>query len=276
MKPDVSFVVIEFHSIDDIARCIHSIRSAVSGLSYEIIVSSNSCYGPERQREIAESFPDARWVFNERNGGFAYGMNRGLQHAAGRYLVIINPDVKINRGLADMVRFMDSNSDIGAAAPRIVSEEGDVQDSCRPYVSVAGFIGRLIRRTVRNTSAVLSHSFDYSLIQTVDWVIGAFIMVRRDAYGRTGGLDEHYFMYAEDLDWCTRIRAAGYEVVYNPSMEITYKGSRAARRSKKYARIFLKSHMHYWRKFGFFFGYPRRRNLEWGRCVPTNLKTTGQ
>ncbi len=83
----------------------------------------------------------------------------------------------------------------------------------------------------------------YNKIQTVDWIIGAFIMVSRKAYEATGGLDDNFFMYTEDLDWCTRIRQQGFEIVYYPFTRITYKGTRRARNSFKYARIFIESHL---------------------------------
>ena len=84
-----------------------------------------------------------------------------------------------------------------------------------------------------------------------DWVIGAFMMCRRDFYEKIGGLSEDYFMYCEDMDWCKRAHQAGYEVVYFPGTVIQYKGTRAARRSWKYAKIHIKSLLTYWRKYGF-------------------------
>ena len=86
-------------------------------------------------------------------------------------------------------------------------------------------------------------------------------MVSKKAYELTQGMSEDYFMYAEDLDWCTRIRKKGLEIVYYPNAIIEYKGTRSARKSKKYAKIFLKSHITYWKKFGFLFGYPKRKHL---------------
>ena len=260
-KVTISFVVIEYFSVEEIRACIQSIQYTVANIPHEIIVSSNSCYPSMQQQQLQQLFPTVRWIFNERNGGFAYGMNRGLSVAHGRYLVIANPDVRIRHGMDDLVAFMDAEPRIGAIAPQIVNEQGEIQDSCRPYVSLHSLLYRTMARIVRHQKALLSNKFDYSLVQTVDWVIGAFILGRRAVLEKTRGLDEDYFMYAEDLDWCTRIRKCGYEVVYYPPMQIVYEGSRAARRSAKYARIFFRSHLRYWRKFGFFFGYPKRADL---------------
>lgn len=256
----ISFVIVEFHSLDEIGLCINSIRSKNDN-PIEIIVSSNSLYTKSKQKEILKEFPKCKWSFNECNGGFAYAMNKGLSIATGDYLVIMNPDCKILYGIDKMVSFLQKHPKIGALGPKIQDKNGLLQDTCRNYVSLPSFIYRQITRIITHKESVLTTSFDYNKIQTVDWVIGAFIMVSKKAYELTQGMSEDYFMYAEDLDWCTRIRKKGLEIVYYPNAIIEYKGTRSARKSKKYAKIFLKSHITYWKKFGFLFGYPKRKHL---------------
>lgn len=259
---NVSIVVIEYFSLGEVEKCIESIERTCKNIDYELIVTSNSCYEVDKQEQLIRLFPQVRWIFNKKNGGFAYGMDEGLKMAHGKYFVIMNPDVVIKFGFEDMISFMDQHPNIGAIAPQVVNIRGEVQDSCRSYVSLPSFIYRTVKRLLFNKTAVLSSDIDYSAVQTVDWVIGAFLMVRKEVYNKTNGLDTSYFMYAEDVDWCTRIRACGYEIVYYPLMQIVYEGSRAARRSCKYAVIFLQSHLRYWRKFGFIGGYPPRKDIK--------------
>ncbi len=256
---ELSIVIIEFYSIDEIKHCITAIAKSCVDINYEIIVSSNSSYDKEKQKQILKVFPKTTWLFNKINGGFAYGMNQGLKIAKGRYLAIANPDTKIVKGFREMIDFMELHKDIGAIAPQIRDSDGNIQDSCRHYVSVQELILRQAKRFFFKQKSILYTAFDYSKTQTVDWVIGAFIMVSREAYNVVGGLDESFFMYCEDVDWCTRIRNIGFEVVYFPRMQIIYKGSRAARKMNKYTKIFIKSHLIYWSKFGFFGGYPQRK-----------------
>ncbi len=256
----ISIVIVEFHSIDEIKSALTAVRRILPAA--EVIVSSNSLYQKDMQDTLIKEFAECRWVFNERNGGFAYAMNRGLEIATGDFLIISNPDCLMTRGIHDMAAFLTRHPKVGAVAPKIVDHNGNLQDSARPYVTLQSYIWRQIKRVLFKREAVLESSFDYTSIQTVDWVIGAFIMVSRDAYLRTGGLCEDYFMYAEDLDWCTRIRRAGLEVVYYPEAEIVYKGSRSARKSKKYMRVFLRSHFTYWRRFGFMWGHPKRKSIQ--------------
>ena len=146
-----------------------------------------------------------------------------------------------------MAEFLTTHPEVGAIGPKIVDDENNIQDSCRSYVTLPSYIMRQVKRILFKKDSVLDSKFDYNSVQTVDWIIGAFIMVTREVYEKTGGLCDDYFMYAEDLDWCTRIRKAGYEVVYYPKAQIVYKGTRSARHSWKYMKIFLKSHFLYWK-----------------------------
>ena len=274
MDTVLSIVIVEYHSIGEIQRCVASLRTHVK-VPYEVVVSSNSCYSAQQQEAINETPPlegegwgeaeaAVRWIFNERNGGFAYAMNEGLKVARGRYLAIMNSDCTLESDIDGMIRFMEDHPAIGAIAPQMRDAEGNIQDTARPYVSVPRYVWRQTKRIVRHKISVLDTQMDYSLTQTTDWVIGAFIMVSRKAYELTGGLDNRFFMYAEDLDWCTRIRQQGLEVVYYPQVLITYKGTRRARSNSKYAKIFISSHIKYWKKFGFFYGYPPRK-----KCIYT-------
>lgn len=275
----LSFIIVEYHSPNEIRQCITALAQQLTQ-PFEVIVSSNSCYSeaeraallsspsssfvasvPEGSPEGSSSSPSpsVRWLFNDRNGGFAYAMNRGLQQAQGEYLVIMNSDCLLRTPLTAMTDFLRRHPEVGAIAPQMQDQKGHIQDTARPYVSLSSYLRRQFRRVVLRDRRLLNPQMDYSRVQTVDWLIGAFIMVSRRAYELTGGLDDRLFMYAEDLDWCTRIRQAGLEVVYYPRALITYKGTRRARTNLRYARIFVRSHVLYWRKFGFFWGYPKRQ-----------------
>lgn len=256
----LSFIIIEYHCINEIISCIDSIESKVK-LSYEIIVSSNSCYSKGEKESIPHLHKNVHWIFNEKNGGYAYAMNRGLEHADGKYLIIMNSDCILVNEITAMVNFLDQHKEVGAIAPQIIDADGKIQDTVRPYITPRRFIIRQIRRLFSKNTCVLNRHFDYNKVQTTDWAIGAFLMVSRKTYEKTKGLDEKIFMYAEDAEWCTRIRKYGFEIVYYPKVQIRYKGTRRARNNIKYALIFLKSHLHYWHKWGFFHGYPNRKKI---------------
>lgn len=260
MDISLSFIIVEYHSIEEIRKCTNSLKANIN-IPYEVIVSSNSCYGNEERNKIDKTDTHVRWIFNERNGGFAYAMNEGLKVATGRYLAIMNSDCILESNIDNMVDFMECHPEVGAIAPQMKDLDNNIQDSARPYVSVPRYMLRQLKRIIGHKVSILNKDMDYNKVQTVDWLIGAYIMVSRKAYEMTGGLDEDLFMYAEDLDWCTRIRQYGFEIVYYPKSIIRYKGTRRARSNSKYARIFLESHIKYWKKFGFFYGYPKRKEI---------------
>lgn len=243
----VSIVVLEYHSLDEIGKFLHSLKHLVEK-GVEVIVSSNSRYGKDEQERILANSSQMRWLFNERNGGFAYGMNEGLQSAKGDYLIVANPDVTLLSTIEPMVLYLHEHPEVGIIAPKIVDEEGVIQDSFRHFVTPWGF---LMRQLGWMKDKGKLHVKDFKEPIHGDWVIGAFMMCRRDFYEKVGGLSDDYFMYCEDMDWCKRAHLAGYDVVYFPDTVIQYKGTRAARHSWKYAKIHIKSLLTYWKKFGF-------------------------
>lgn len=241
----ISIVVLEYKSLGDIRKY----EEVVPNLKKcEIIISSNSLYNNTKQEEILSRYYWAHWVFNKKNGGFAYGMNEGLQTAKGDFLIVANPDVTILSSIEPMVRYLREHPEVGLIAPKIVDESGIVQDSFRNFFSPWGFLARQIG-WIKDHGKL--HVKEFATPVHGDWVIGAFMMCRRDFYEKVGGLSEDYFMYCEDMDWCKRAHLAGYDVVYYPDVVVEYKGTRAARKSWKYAKIHIRSLLTYWRKYGF-------------------------
>lgn len=242
----ISFVIVEYHSVEDSKSCCMSVRRSVpDGWECEMIISSNSVYSLEKQKELIENSNEMiEWVFNARNGGFAYAMNEGLKIATGEVLVIMNPDVKVREGLRDMLTYFLLHDKIGIIAPKIVNKSDVIQDSFRNFITPLNFVGRHLKRLSQKAEVHVGKE-----PRCVDWVIGAFMMTRRSVYEEIGGLDNRYFMYCEDMDWCKRAHRAGYDVTYFPQAVVEYEGTRSARHSWKYAWIFVKSLFRYWFKF---------------------------
>ena len=244
-----SFIIVEYHSMNDVQKCVQSIVNAVGDItSYEIIISSNSLYDEHEKNSIAElDYGNVvRWMFNNRNGGFAYAMNCGLKVARGNYIIFMNPDVRIKYGFFEMATYLKEHSGIGIIAPQIKNSRGEIQDSFRSFITPVNFVSRHFRR-------LFIHRMDVKSVNTpivVDWIIGAFVMMSRQVAWNINGFDEEYFLYCEDMDLCKRINKKGLKVVYYPHACIEYEGTRSARHSWKYARVFCNSLFRYWRKFG--------------------------
>lgn len=250
-SPELSFVLLEYFSVDETQSAIASIKESALNYTYEIIVVSNSCYDRNKQQQLRKELPDVKWIFNPVNGGFAYGMNRGLELAEGRFLSIMNSDVRILSGLSNMIEYAASSKEIGAIGPQTLNPEGEIQDSFRRFVTPVSLLKRNLLRIFAGIHGPEKGSKPAE-VQITGWLSGAYIMVTRDAFRSAGKLDERYFLYAEDMDWCYRIKQAGYEVVYFPPMKIVFKGSRRARKISKYTWYFIKSHILFWNKFGYF------------------------
>ena len=240
----LSFVIIEYNSLDEVQK----FQNIILKEGYEVVISSNSLYSSEKQEQIRKRYSWAKWSFNTKNGGFAYGMNEGLKVAKGDVLVVMNPDVKLKTPLQPMIDYLLTHPEVGIIAPKIVDENGTIQDSFRHFVSPWSFFMRQLGWIKNHGKLQVA---DLIEPMSCDWVIGAFMMVRRDFYEKVGGLSDDYFMYCEDMDWCKRAHLAGYDVVYFPETIIEYKGTRAARKSWKYAKVHIRSLLTYWKKFGF-------------------------
>jgi len=223
----ISFVLIEYKCIAEIRACVASIRTACLNIEHEIVVSSNSVYPEEKQGELEEQFPEVRWQFNHTNLGFAGGMNAGIERTSYDVVVITNPDVMIaENGIRQAYDYILSHERVGLLGPKIVDAQGSVQDSCRKFMGPFELLSRVWQRIFRKRDVLIDSRFDYSQIQPVDWVIGAFMMIKRGALDDVGLLDADYFLYVEDMDWCKRFWDHGWEVTYFPPLEVTYKGDR--------------------------------------------------
>ena len=257
----LSFIIIEYHCLDSVYSFLDSIRSTCVGISYEVIISSNSLYDQQKQNVLTKKMPDVMWVFNQTNKGFAGGMNSGILMASGKVIVLMNPDAKISRG--DMRKAFDylmSHQNIGLMGPKIIDQKGNVQDSCREFMIPKKLFSRVRKRVLQGKDVLLVPKFDYTSTQLVDWVIGAFMIIRRDALAKVGLLDQNYFLYVEDMDWCKRLWDNGFQVVYYPHIEVTYKGDRKStsvliskKMFNKYGFYHLKSYLRFLWKNGFRF-----------------------
>lgn len=248
-----SFVIIEYHSIDDILKCVTAIQNLNLDFEYEIIVSSNSQYNKDQKKKLTDSYKLLKWSFNKYNNGFAYGMNCGIRIAKGKYIILQNPDTKIVKGnLKEVFSFIEKEK-VGLLGPQIVNSNQEIQDSCRPFLTPLVLLQRLYSRYINGKQSILDQRFDYSKIQPVDWVIGGFMVIPRSTLDFVGLLCEDYFMYVEDMDYCSSIWKKNLKVYYYPELKIEYEGDRKSSRlsfSNKYIFTHIKN---YFRFFLFFY-----------------------
>ncbi|NGZ09616.1 MAG: glycosyltransferase family 2 protein [Nitrospira sp. LK70] len=226
---DVSIVVVSWNAREYLVNCLHSIAETRGRLSLEVIVVDNASSDGSPEA-VGAQFPWAQLVQTGSNLGFARGNNVGMMRSTGRYVCLINSDVVLLDGcLQGLVEFMDAHPRVGLAGPRILNADRTLQISMRRSPSLwanwghALFLNRAPLLSALFPPIEIAPSSDVN-IREVPVLYGMFWMASREALRHIGGLDEDYFMYGEDVDWCRRFHAANWQVMYYPLSEAIHFG----------------------------------------------------
>jgi len=216
---DLTIIILNYRTKGLVKQCIKTIRLYDPEVSYEIIVVDNDS-GDGIGEMLQERYPDVRLIRSPRNVGYAAGNNLGIREARGRHVLIMNPDITVTRGAIEkMVAYLDAHPDVGIIGPKLVRPDRSIDYSCYRFPGYAIPIyrrtpfGRL-QRGKRAVAEYVMEDYDRERTREVDWLLGAVLMVRKAALAEVGMLDERYFLYFEDTDWCRRFWRAGYRVVY--------------------------------------------------------------
>ena len=252
---DLSVVIVNWNVCDLLRRCLLSINQSRASLGIEtIVVDSASSDGSVEM--VRREFPWVRLVASRENLGYAGGNNLGMAKAKGRYSLILNPDTKIeDDALAEMVRYLDEHPRVGGLGPALRYPDGAPQPSRRrfPTLATAFCESTLLHQWFPNNRVARRYHLadrPADVAQPVDWLVGAALMIRREAWQQVGPLDEGFFMYFEEVDWCRRCRAAGWEIVYLPSAGIIhYEGKSSEQVATARTIRFQRSKIRYYRKY---------------------------
>ena len=273
---DLSVIIVNYNAGRFLPRCLASIEACLDGIAHEVCVVDNASTDGTRAL-IANSFPHVQLIANDRNLGFAAGVNRGLEKTRGRYVLWLNPDAEIlDGGMAELLRYLKGEPDVGIIGPQIVDPDGGIQLSCRSFPSYRTVLFHRYSLLTRwfpdncYSRHYLKTGWDHAGIREVDWVSGACLLHRREVLDDIGGLDERFFMYCEDVDFCLRARQAGWKVHYHPGLRVLHHIAGSSRRSP--ALMVLERHRSMWRYYAKHF---RRNPLKdaavgagiWGRCA---------
>jgi GT2 family glycosyltransferase len=236
---DLSVIIVSFNSAGDLPACFEAMSRSTNGVDYEVIVVDNASADGAVQL-IEERFPHVRVVANRENTGFARAANMGAAGSRGRHLILLNPDTELQDGaLERCVAYLDQHPDVGIVTARVNNPDGTLQRACRrsiPTPKVAFFRLSGLSKIWKSHPAAGAYNVawaDPDETMEVEAVSGSFMMVRREAWEKVGGMDERYFLYGEDLDICLEVSRAGYRIVYYPEAVVVHhkgKSSRQARR----------------------------------------------
>jgi N-acetylglucosaminyl-diphospho-decaprenol L-rhamnosyltransferase len=258
---DLSIVVLNYNTIDHLRLCLRSVvaegstslaRSDADCVAELFVVDNASSDGSADMVEV--EFPWVTLVRAPRNGGYAYGNNLALPHTRGGAILLLNPDTELAAGsLAVLLQTLARYPDAGVVGPKLLRPDGSIHLACRrsfPTPSVALFrlsgLSRLFPRSPVFGRYNLTF-IDPDRPLAVDAVCGACLLIRRDAAQRVGPLDERFFMYGEDLDWCLRVKQAGFTVRYEPRAIVRHRHGAASRQ-----RV-LRTTFHFFRAMDVFY-----------------------
>lgn len=246
---DLSIIVVSYNTCGLLRNCLNSVFATFGDLSVETFIVDNAS-SDESSHMVATEFPSACLVQNERNIGFAAANNMALGQACGRYILLLNSDAEVPPNAPpELVRFMESTPTAGYCGPRLVNGDGSHQPSARRFptlFSAAFSMLGLSSRFPESRHALDLHSLHGDRERfPADWLTGACLMVRTEAIRQVGLLDEGFFMYFEETDWCRRLSAAGWEGWYVPSAEVMHLGGQSVA-SPENNKAFSGDHPAHW------------------------------
>lgn len=251
--PTLSIVVVNWNTRELLRQCIESIYATVPPISFEAIVVDNDSSDGSADM-VADRFPGVTLVRSGGNIGFSAGNNMGFARATGQYVMLLNPDAELLPGAAStMIEFADAHPEVAFVGPKLLNTDGSLQKNGRKFPGllreVLG-ITRLYRLIWGYYDRKMGWGRDdFDVTAEVDEVSGACILARKIAIDRVGGLDERFFMYYEEVDWCLRMRKAGWRVYYLPSAEVKHHWASGAKKTGlRGSHVFMDSQYKYFLK----------------------------
>ena len=257
---DASAVVVTYNALPWIEQCLESVRAEET-----IVVDNGSTDGtPDVVHEL---FPEAS-VLERENRGLGAGWNAGMEAATGRYFLLLNADAWLTEGsLERLVAFGDANPQAAIVGPRLLNPDGSLQRSVRGFptlwrLATEYFFLRKLAPRSRLLNGFYAGGFDHDEVREAEFVMGACMLVRREAVQEVGPLDEAFFLFSEETDWCYRFVRAGWKVLFFPGAECVHVG--AAAHGGRMLRENLRGHLRFLAKHrGERYADRARRLLSW-------------
>jgi GT2 family glycosyltransferase len=218
---DLSIIIVNWNTSKLLMQCLDSIYRSEFRLTLEIIVSDNGSTD-DSVSAITSRFPEVHIIVNDRNLGFAKANNQGLRRAKGRYFLLLNSDTLVlPKALDLLVQYADDHLEVGMVGPKLLNMDGTLQESWAKFPT---FWSELTGRPIRYRQPLGAPPVAYD----VDSILGACMLVRSEVVDMVGMLDEGYFMYSEEVDWCFQIKSHGWKVHYQPIAEVFHIGAASA------------------------------------------------
>lgn len=225
----LSLIVVSYNTRELTRRCLGSATSVLAELGGEAWVVDNASQDGSADMVRAE-FPQVRLIANANNVGFGTANNQAMRRATGRYFLLLNGDVELNApAVTALLAALEGDAALALAGSCLVAPDGRVRPSVRRFpgplqeLLLRFRLFRLLPRRTRARVLLGEHALEGQAVEP-DWVTGACVLVRREAFEATDGFDESIFMYGEELEWCARLRSAGWRIAYAPTARVLHVG----------------------------------------------------
>ncbi len=234
---DVSAIIVNWNTRDLLRQCLESVYRHTLEITFEVWVVDNGSSDGSAEM-VAQQFSQVRLIRNQENVGFSKANNQALRQASARYLLLLNSDTALrDNAIAQMVAFLDAHSTVGIAGTRLLNSDGSWQASFDDFPRMPLDMLRdkiSPSRRMRWKSRMTRH--DVTTNFAVDYLIGAVFMIRRETMVQIGLLNEDFFMYAEDIDWCYRSARAGWATYYLGELAVYHHNRGSSQKSPEQAR----------------------------------------
>lgn len=237
MSLDLSIIIVNWNTQDILRDCLRSIYEQCGEIDLEVIVIDNASTDGSVEM-VKKDFPQVTLIENSKNRGFAAANNQGIDISKGRYVLLLNSDtVVLDNAIAKTAAFADSHPKAAIVGCRVLNPDQTLQPTCFMFPSI---LNMLLSSTYLYKLFPKSKFFgrermtwwDRNDIREVDVVTGCFMLVRQEAIEQVGTMDEQFFMYGEETDWCYRFKQAGWKVMFTPACEIIHLGGQSSRQQR--------------------------------------------
>jgi GT2 family glycosyltransferase len=255
-KVEVSICMVTLNACTYLRESLISLMNSSSDLNLEVILVDNASTDGTAEL-VQHDFPQVKFIQNDENEGFARPMNKAMLQAVGRYLLLLNPDTILQEeSISNLVVYMEAHPEIGICGPKVLNQDGTLQKSCRrgiakPWNTFTYFSG--LADLFPHSKCFGGYQLNYldeDLIHEVDGVSGSCMMIRREVIDQIGYLDERFFAYQEDADYCFQAQNAGWKIYYIPTAKIYHYGGKGGSHVQPYRSLFEwhRSYFMYYRK----------------------------
>jgi hypothetical protein len=249
-QPDVSVSIVSYNT-HDLLRAALTSALGTEGVSLEILVVDNGS-GDGSADMVEREFPAVQLIRNPDNRGFAAANNMAIRRAAGRHILLLNPDTEVRPDtIPTLAGHLDANPRVGICGPRVRYPDGSFQSCGYRFPTVWSEIrqSKNVNGLIKAVVGAETFVADHPDTREVDWVDGCCLMIRRSVVDQIGPLDEQYFLYAEELDWCFNARKAGWGIAAVPAAEMVHHlGKSSSQVSDRSLIHFLDTRLRYYRK----------------------------